>query len=71
MALDEQIGSIEVGKQADLITLRIDLPEMQPLYRSNFAGCLRGLRDTMSVMSGLLASASWPTVPWSRWTSSM
>jgi 5-methylthioadenosine/S-adenosylhomocysteine deaminase len=28
-------------------------------------------RDTMSVMSGLLASASWPTVPWSRWTSSM
>ena len=49
MALDEQIGSVEVGKQADLITLRIDLPEMQPLYHPIsqvvYAGSRHYVRD--------------------------
>ena len=49
MALDEQIGSIEVGKQADLITLRVDVPEMQPLYdpisQLVYAGARQNVRD--------------------------
>jgi 5-methylthioadenosine/S-adenosylhomocysteine deaminase len=49
MALDEHIGSIEVGKQADLITLRVDVPEMQPLYdpisQIVYAGARQYVRD--------------------------
>ena len=32
VGLDEQIGSIESGKQADLIAIRLDATEMQPCY---------------------------------------
>ena len=32
MGLEEQIGSIEVGKQADLAAVRLDALESQPLY---------------------------------------
>jgi 5-methylthioadenosine/S-adenosylhomocysteine deaminase len=32
LGLDHLIGSIEVGKRADLISLRTDLPHVQPLY---------------------------------------
>ena len=32
LGLDDLVGSIEVGKQADIITLRTDLPHVQPLY---------------------------------------
>ena len=49
MGLNEQIGSIEVGKLADLITLRVDAPEMQPLYdpisQIVYAGARQYVRD--------------------------
>lgn len=32
IGLDDRIGSIEPGKQADLAAVRMDLPETQPLY---------------------------------------
>lgn len=32
MGREKEIGSIEVGKRADLITLRTDLPHVMPLY---------------------------------------
>ena len=32
IGLGDSVGSIEVGKRADLITLRTDLPHVQPLY---------------------------------------
>src|SRR5215208_4597173 len=35
LGLDSEIGSIEVGKQADLIAVRTDIPRMTPLLTGN------------------------------------
>jgi 5-methylthioadenosine/S-adenosylhomocysteine deaminase len=32
LGLDKEIGSLEIGKRADLITVRLDRPHAQPLY---------------------------------------
>jgi 5-methylthioadenosine/S-adenosylhomocysteine deaminase len=49
--LDKEIGSLEVGKRADLITLRLDRPHAVPLYNvySQIVYALKG-SDVEDVM---------------------
>jgi 5-methylthioadenosine/S-adenosylhomocysteine deaminase len=51
LGLDKQIGSLEAGKRADLITLRLDQPNAVPLYNlySQIVYALKGcdVRDVM------------------------
>jgi 5-methylthioadenosine/S-adenosylhomocysteine deaminase len=51
LGLEKEIGSLEVGKRADLITVRIDLAHAQPLYDavSQMVYALKGsdVRDVM------------------------
>ena len=51
LGLDNQIGSLEAGKRADLITLRLDQPNALPLYNlySQIVYALKGcdVRDVM------------------------
>jgi 5-methylthioadenosine/S-adenosylhomocysteine deaminase len=51
LGLEKQIGSLEAGKRADLITFRLDLPNAVPLYDvySQLAYSLKGcdVRDVM------------------------
>jgi 5-methylthioadenosine/S-adenosylhomocysteine deaminase len=51
LGLDQEIGSIEPGKRADLITMRLDLPNAVPLYSvvSQIVYALKGagVRDSM------------------------
>jgi 5-methylthioadenosine/S-adenosylhomocysteine deaminase len=51
LGLDKEIGSIEPGKRADLITMRLDLPNAVPLYDvvSQIVYALKGagVRDSM------------------------
>jgi 5-methylthioadenosine/S-adenosylhomocysteine deaminase len=51
LGLDKEIGSLEVGKRADLITVRLDRPNAVPLYDvySHIAYALKG-SDTRDVM---------------------
>jgi 5-methylthioadenosine/S-adenosylhomocysteine deaminase len=51
LGLDRQIGSIEAGKRADLITIRLDVPNAVPLYdvysQVVYASKGADVRDTM------------------------
>jgi 5-methylthioadenosine/S-adenosylhomocysteine deaminase len=51
LGLDKEIGSIEIGKRADLITVRLDQPNAVPLYDvySHMVYALKGsdVRDVM------------------------
>jgi len=51
LGLDREIGSIEAGKRADLITVRLDAPHAEPLYNvaSQMVYALKGsdVRDVM------------------------
>ena len=51
LGLDKLIGSLEPGKRADLITLRLDRPHAVPLYNvySQFVYALKG-SDVQDVM---------------------
>jgi 5-methylthioadenosine/S-adenosylhomocysteine deaminase len=51
LGLDKEIGSLEAGKRADLITVRLDRPNAVPLYDvySHMAYALKG-SDTRDVM---------------------
>lgn len=54
MGLDEQIGSLEVGKQADLIAVDLSGPECQPLYNplSQLVYSCNGSQVTHSWVAG-------------------
>ncbi|HTT62488.1 MAG TPA: amidohydrolase family protein, partial [Bryobacteraceae bacterium] len=53
LGLEDQIGSLEPGKQADLITVRLDRPHAVPLYDvySQMVYALKG-SDVRDVMVG-------------------
>jgi len=54
LGLEEEIGSVEPGKQADLILLDLDKPHFTPLYNlcSHLAYAARGSDVTTSVIAG-------------------
>ena len=54
MGLDEQIGSLEVGKQADVIAVDLSGPECQPLYNplSQLVYSCNGSQVTHSWVAG-------------------
>ncbi len=54
--LDKEIGSLEAGKRADLITLRLDRPHAVPLYNvySQIAYALKGSDVEDAVVNGKL-----------------
>lgn len=56
LGLADQIGSLEVGKQADLVLLDLDTPEAQPLYDvySHLVYALRGAAVRSVVVAGRL-----------------
>ena len=52
--LEQEIGSLEPGKRADLIVLAIDAPSAQPLYEvySHLAYSLKGSDVVTSIVDG-------------------
>ncbi len=54
LGLDDEIGSVEPGKQADLILLDLDKPHFTPLYNlcSHLVYAARGSDVTTSVIAG-------------------
>ena len=54
LGLDHRIGSLEVGKQADLIAVDLDRPETQPLYNvvSQLVYSCNGSQVTHSWIAG-------------------
>mgnify|MGYP001565132088 CR=1 FL=1 len=57
LGLDHEIGSIEVGKKADIISIRLDKPQMQPLNNilSNIVYAINGGMITDVIVDGTLA----------------
>jgi 5-methylthioadenosine/S-adenosylhomocysteine deaminase len=64
LGLDAQIGSIEVGKRADLVCVRIDLPHTVPLYDpySHLVYAAQGSDVQMVIVEGqtVYAQGGWP-----------
>lgn len=60
IGLDHQIGSIEVGKRADIIAVRADIPRMTPFFRDgpwfnlhhNLVHAVRGSDVVMTMVDG-------------------
>ena len=54
MGLGNLVGSIEVGKRADIITLRTDLPHVKPLYSvlSQLVYAYQGLETDTVICDG-------------------
>lgn len=60
LGLDDQIGSLEVGKKADLIAIRVDTPRMTPLFPSgrhanihhNLVHAVRGSDVSLTMIDG-------------------
>jgi 5-methylthioadenosine/S-adenosylhomocysteine deaminase len=60
MGLDETVGSLEPGKQADLIAVRLDTPRMTPLFTSgqytnvhhNLVHAVRGSDVDLTMVAG-------------------
>ena len=51
MGLDDRIGSLEIGKQADLIAVDLSQPETQPMYNA--------LSQLVYACNGSQVSHSW------------
>jgi 5-methylthioadenosine/S-adenosylhomocysteine deaminase len=56
LGLEEQVGSLEVGKQADLIAVDLEQPETQPMYNplSQLVYACNGSQVTHSWVAGAL-----------------
>jgi 5-methylthioadenosine/S-adenosylhomocysteine deaminase len=68
LGLDGQIGSLEVGKKADLIFLDLDQPHLTPLYNiySHLVYCARGADVSRVIVGGrtLMAGGRFTTLDW-------
>lgn len=66
LGLDQRIGSIEPGKQADLAAIRLDLPETQPVYHPIsqlvYAASRRQVSDVWIAGRHLLVDGALPGV---------
>jgi 5-methylthioadenosine/S-adenosylhomocysteine deaminase len=68
LGLEGQIGSLEVGKKADLIFLDLDQPHLTPLYNiySHLVYCARGADVSRVIVGGrtLMAGGRFTTLDW-------
>ena len=63
----DRIGSIEVGKQADLVCVDLSALETQPLHNV-LSQLVYATTASRSATSGSPASRSWCSASWSAWT---
>ena len=71
LGLEGEIGSLEVGKKADLIFLDLDQPHLTPLYNiySHLVYCARGADVSRVIVGGRTLMAGGASPPWTgrRW----
>jgi len=56
LGLDDRTGSLEVGKQADLIVVDVNQPHLTPMYRavSHLVYAVRGSDVSLSIINGTI-----------------
>jgi 5-methylthioadenosine/S-adenosylhomocysteine deaminase len=68
LGLEAEIGSLEVGKKADLIFLNLDQPHLTPLYNiySHLVYCARGADVSRVIVGGrtLMEGGRFTTLDW-------